>query len=165
LIVYSAIGLGVILLLFASLRYHDPLIKDVRWLLSAYFREFMSQLLTFEAVKEKRPGDHFMECGSNPNVDYCPEIIVIPTGVFMRGSPEREDGRFPDEESLPRKVTIDYRFAVSKFAITRDEWNTCYLYGGCSPALNFGVETMSGNLPITGITWDNAKNILIGFPA
>jgi formylglycine-generating enzyme required for sulfatase activity len=48
-------------------------------------------------------------------------MVVVPTGEFVMGSPENEPERFGDEG--PRhKVAIRQRVAVSKGAITRDQY-------------------------------------------
>jgi formylglycine-generating enzyme required for sulfatase activity len=71
-----------------------------------------------------RPGDLFKECAS------CPEMIVVPAGEFLMGSPETEDGRSGDEGPQHR-VVFTKSFAVGRFAVTFDEWDACVLAGGC----------------------------------
>ena len=64
-----------------------------------------------------KPGDKFKDC------DDCPEMVVVPPGEFMMGSPKSEKGRSFDEG--PRhKVTIGKKFAVGKFEITRAQFAT-----------------------------------------
>jgi len=36
------------------------------------------------------PGDSFKDC---PECLECPEMVVVPAGSFMMGSPESEEGR------------------------------------------------------------------------
>ena len=65
----------------------------------------------------------------------CPEMVVVPAGDVMMGSPEKERGR-SDEESPQHRVTIANPFAVGKFSITRGEFaavkETAYkTEGGC----------------------------------
>jgi formylglycine-generating enzyme required for sulfatase activity len=51
----------------------------------------------------------------------CPEMIVVPAGVFTMGSPEDEPGRGADEG--PRKrVSIPAPLAVSRYEITLGEY-------------------------------------------
>ncbi|MEM7704862.1 MAG: formylglycine-generating enzyme family protein [Pseudomonadota bacterium] len=56
----------------------------------------------------------FREC------DACPEMVNIPAGSFLFGSPEDEAGR-TDDEGPQSKVTLD-GFAVSKFEITLGQY-------------------------------------------
>ncbi len=69
-------------------------------------------------------GTTFRDC------PVCPEMVVIPAGRFVMGSPETDrDAR--DNERPQRKVTIAKPFAVSKFEVTNAEWNACINSGGC----------------------------------
>src|SRR5262249_5287056 len=52
-----------------------------------------------------RAGETFRDCPD------CPEMVVVPAGSFMMGSPENEDEHSPDE-GPQRKVTIARPFAV-----------------------------------------------------
>jgi formylglycine-generating enzyme required for sulfatase activity len=61
-----------------------------------------------------RPNQTFRDCPE------CPEMVVIPSGSFMMGSPADEPGRF-DTEGPERRVSIK-QFAVGKFNITKAQW-------------------------------------------
>jgi formylglycine-generating enzyme required for sulfatase activity len=80
-----------------------------------------------------KPGEgkreSFQDCiDSGCNVKG-PEMVVVPKGRFMMGSPKGEDGRFDSEE--PRhEVKIAKPFAVGKFEVTWDEWDACVTEGG-----------------------------------
>ena len=51
----------------------------------------------------------------------CPEMVMIPAGSFMMGSPEGEAGR--DKNEGPRhEVRIGKAFAVGKYEVTRREY-------------------------------------------
>ena len=69
-------------------------------------------------------GTTFRDC------PVCPEMVVIPAGSFMMGSPET-DKEARDNERPQRKVTIAKPLAVSKFEVTNAEWNACINSGGC----------------------------------
>lgn len=51
----------------------------------------------------------------------CPEMIVVPPGKFFLGSPETEAGRGKDE-GPQQAISIDRRFAVSRYEITRRQY-------------------------------------------
>jgi formylglycine-generating enzyme required for sulfatase activity len=52
----------------------------------------------------------------------APEMVVIPKGQFVMGSPTGEEGRF-DDEGPQVNVTIASPFAVSRYAVTRGEFS------------------------------------------
>src|SRR5262245_47284598 len=62
-----------------------------------------------------KPGDSFRECSD------CPEMVVVPPGSFMMGSPAGEPGRLV-AEGPQRLVSIARPFAVGKFEVTRGEF-------------------------------------------
>lgn len=84
----------------------------------------------------------------------CPEMVVLPPGTFMMGSPEAEEGRSPLEG--PRhQVTIGYTFAVGRFEVTFDEWNACVAAGGCDRPRDEGWGR--GRRPMIYVSWDDAQ--------
>jgi formylglycine-generating enzyme required for sulfatase activity len=52
--------------------------------------------------------------------ETCPEMVVLPAGDFMMGSPANELGRV-DVEGLPRRVVIPKRIAIGKFEVTVEQ--------------------------------------------
>ncbi len=52
---------------------------------------------------------------------WCPEMVVIPAGTFLMGSPEKEEGRYGDE-GPQHKVTIGARFAIGRTPVTVGEY-------------------------------------------
>ena len=64
-----------------------------RWRWYGVIRPYMTRqvgpyVLTEEAEQALKPKDTFRECAKN-----CPEMVVVPAGTFMMGSPEREGSR------------------------------------------------------------------------
>ncbi len=109
------------------------------------------------AVAEQalKPKDTFKECASEQGKDYCPEMVVVPAGSFMMGSPPTEKGRHASE-GPQHTVTIGKPFAVAKFELTFDEWDTCVAYGDCPQGVGdagFG----RGQQPVIFVTWDDAQ--------
>jgi formylglycine-generating enzyme required for sulfatase activity len=86
-----------------------------------------------------KPKDTFKDCPD------CPEMVVVPAGHFLMGSPAGEEGRF-DDEGPQHEVTIGEAFAIGRFAVTRGEFAT-FVSGPlvwrttmdpCSSALSWG---------------------------
>src|SRR5262245_29640144 len=108
--------------------------------------------LTTEAEQALKPGDTFKECAS------CPEMIVVPAGEFVMGSPATESGRYHNE-GPQHKVTIARPFAVGRFEIMFDEWDACNAHHECRrgrPLLVGGLPT-AGRRPVFLHTWHEAK--------
>ena len=76
----------------------------IGWLKQHYLREQVRQLVTIRPYMETqvrphvltaaaeralKPGNSFKECAND-----CPEVVVVPAGEFIMGSPVNEKGRF-----------------------------------------------------------------------
>jgi formylglycine-generating enzyme required for sulfatase activity len=109
--------------------------------------------LTPERERALKPKDSFKEC------DACPEMVVVPKGTFMMGTPPKEEGRFDDEFPL-HKVTIAQPFAVGRFKISFDEWDACLADGGCGGNRGDDNHFGRGRLPAHGISFEAAKSYL-----
>ena len=75
--------------------------------------------------KTLEPGAVFQDCPD------CPEMVVVPPGQFMMGSPDTDPVRFRAEGPVHR-VTIPASFAAGKYEVTFEEWDACVSAGGCS---------------------------------
>ena len=58
---------------------------------------------------------HFRDCGK------CPEMVIIPAGRFLIGSPPEELGRGQDE-GPQTEIMFDRPFAVGRYEITREQY-------------------------------------------
>ena len=102
-----------------------------------------------EGAVPANPGSVIRDC---PN---CPEMVVVPAGEFLMGSPESERGRGKDE-GPQRKVVFGQPFAVGKFEVTFSEWDACAAENGCRHKP--GDETWGrGKRPVINVSWDDAK--------
>ena len=106
-------------------------------------------VLTAAAERLLKPGDSFRECAKD-----CPEMVVVPAGEFMMGSPANERNRNSNEDPLHR-VTIARPLAVSKFEVTFEQWDACVTVGGCAhvPDSNMG----RGTHPVINVSWDEVQ--------
>jgi formylglycine-generating enzyme required for sulfatase activity len=101
-----------------------------------------------------KPGESFRECAAtSPGKDYCPDMIVLPAGSFWMGSRPSENQPL---EQPQHKVKIAKPFAVSKYELTFDEWDTCATYGDCAKDTSDGTWGR-GQRPVINVTWDEAQ--------
>jgi formylglycine-generating enzyme required for sulfatase activity len=107
-------------------------------------------VLTAAQEQALKLGDSFKECATD-----CPEMIVVPAGSFTMGSPPTEKGRDSSEEPQ-HEVTITKPFAVSKFELTFDEWDTCVTYGDCPQGVSDSTWGR-GSQPVINVTWEDAQ--------
>lgn len=91
----------------------------------------------------------FRDCPS------CPEMVPVPAGKFMMGSPAAEPGRDRDEAPV-HEVAIGRGFAVGKLEVTFREWDACLAEGGCKQKP--GDERWGRDeRPVINVSWDDAK--------
>jgi formylglycine-generating enzyme required for sulfatase activity len=90
--------------------------------------------------------------------ETAPEMVVVPAGSFMMGSPEEELERFWDE-GPQRKVVIAQPFAVGRFAVTFDEWDAFSADRGCSYRPS-DEGWGRGRRPVINVSWDDANAYL-----
>jgi formylglycine-generating enzyme required for sulfatase activity len=83
----------------------------------------------------------------------CPEMVALPAGMFLMGSPAGERGRDPNE-GPQRRVAVP-AFAMGKHEVTFSEWDACVAEGGCThkPAdQGWG----RGRRPVINVSWGDA---------
>src|ERR1700675_442440 len=114
-----------------------------------FFPEKSIQPLTPELEQALRPKDSFKEC------DVCPEMVVVPKGSFMMGTPANEPDRFKGEDPIHR-VTLARPFAVGRFTVSFDEWDACLADGGCDGKRRDDRGRRGCRLPARGISFAEA---------
>src|ERR1700755_3341433 len=82
----------------------------------------------------------------------CSEMVAIPAGKFLMGSPAHEPGRF-DSEGPQRVVTLK-AFALAKYPVTSEQFlafleATRYQPQPCNPLLGLGGHQLSRGLAST----------------
>ena len=90
--------------------------------------------------------------------DDCPEMVVIPAGSFLMGSPPDPE-QDPFSNTKPVKIARDNEkpqhrvniqsFAIGKYEVTQGQW---YAVMGSNPSLNKGRS-----FPVDGISWDDSQ--------
>ena len=101
----------------------------------------------------KSVGDVFRDC---PN---CPEMVVLPDGFFLMGSPP--DASFSEYQEQPyHPVTIAQPFAVGRYEVTFDEWDACVAEGGCNGYKPEDKKWGRGRRPVINVSWKDAQDYL-----
>jgi len=115
-----------------------------------------------EQALKPDPTKSFRECApKQQNKDYCPDMVVVPAGSFLMGSLPTDKGAYTNE--LPQHpVTIAKPFAVSKFELTFDEWDTCARYGDCRQDVS-DFDFGRGQRPVIEVSWDDAQQYVAWF--
>ena len=87
------------------------------------------------------------------------EMVVINPGTGMLGSPDSEVKRARFENPL-RNTSISYKFEVSKYEITFDDWAKCLKDGGCAGHKPDDKEWGRGKRPVIDVSFNDAKNFV-----
>ena len=120
--------------------------------LSARYHHFVNVapfILSEDAEQKLKHSETFSECRRD---DLCPEMVVIPPGNFLMGTDSEHAGGY----SVPQhEVSIQKSFAVSKYEITFDQWDTCVSQKGCDEISDDGIGR--GNQPALNVTWHDAR--------
>ena len=96
------------------------------------------------------PGTVFSDCTA------CPEMVVVPAGSFMMGSPTSDAEGFSDER--PRHtVRIGAPFAVGVYEVTFAEWDACVRAGGCGGYSPDDEGWGRGSRPVMNVSWEDAR--------
>jgi formylglycine-generating enzyme required for sulfatase activity len=106
------------------------------------YKQAQIRPLTAEAERALKSKDRFREC-----TEDCPEMVVVPAGKFMMGSPSTENPK--------HEVTVAKSFAVSKYEVTFNDWDACVAYGDCPQVTDEGWGR--GRQPVINVSWDDAQ--------
>ena len=94
-------------------------------------------------------GTVFRDC------EGCPEMVVVPAGAYMMGSPE-------EAYELPiHRVTIGEPLAVGKYEVTFAEWDACVADGGCYGYRPDDEGWGRGKRPVTNVDWNQVQTYVM----
>ncbi len=103
------------------------------------------------ATSTSRPGTIFRDCAR-----ICPEMLVLPPGSYLMGSPADDAHQGKDGEEQPQhRVSIGYEFAIGRFEITRDEYAAFVHETGLADPDGCNVHEPPRWPTIMGLNWHN----------
>ncbi|MBI4724801.1 MAG: SUMF1/EgtB/PvdO family nonheme iron enzyme, partial [Rhodomicrobium sp.] len=116
--------------------------------------EFAAGPKANEAIIRLGPGNGLHE--SFADCEFCPEMVIIPSGQGVMGSrPERAGYRM--EEVPAHKINMHKPLAVSKFGVSAGNWRACVDAGACRPTLS-SFLAIGRRVPATRVSWFDAKD-------
>jgi len=78
------------------------------------------------------------------------EMVLIPAGKFVLGSPKKEVGRYDDETQ--HEVTLTKPFYMGKYEVTQEQWENVM---GVNPSYSKNAKN-----PVTGVSWDDCQEFI-----
>ena len=78
------------------------------------------------------------------------EMVLIPAGKFVMGSPASEKGRADFETQY--EVTLTKPFYMGKYAVTQEQWEAVM---GNNPSRDKGPK-----LPVTNVSWEDCQEFI-----
>ena len=79
------------------------------------------------------------------------EMVLIPAGKFMMGSPASEVGRKDNETQ--HEVTLTKPFYMGKYEVTQEQWQAVM---GNNPS----TRTKGAKLPVTDVSWNDCQDFI-----
>lgn len=104
------------------------------------------------AKSENAVGTYFKDA------DCFPEMVIVPAGTFMMGSPADEEDRSIGE-GPQHCVTIPQAFAIGRYAVTFAEWDA-YVAAGPGRYRPGDAGWGRGDRPVINVSWDDVQAYL-----
>jgi formylglycine-generating enzyme required for sulfatase activity len=105
---------------------------------------YLAKSLSFTTDSAPSAGQSFTENLNGVKL----EMVGVPGGSFLMGSPESDEGRF-NNEGPQHRVTVQ-AFSIGKYEITQAQWKA--VMGGNNPS-NFKGD----DLPVENVSWNDTK--------
>ena len=116
-------------------------------LLVAPFTEVKAKEVQKEVAKSlKKEVEEKADLGKGVNL----EMVLVPAGKFMMGSPASENGRGSNETQ--HEVTLTNPYYMGKYEATQDQWQAVM---GDNPS-----KIKGGKLPVTHVTWKDCQDFI-----
>ena len=85
------------------------------------------------------------------------EMVLIPAGKFMMGSPSNEEGR--NDNETQHQVTLTKPFYMGKYEVTQEQWEA--VMGESYHSDDFyPIGTKGAKLPVEVPTWNDCKEFI-----
>jgi len=78
------------------------------------------------------------------------EMVLVPAGKFVMGSPKKEDCR--NDNETQHEVTITKPFYMGKYEVTQEQWEAVM---GKNPS-----DTKGAKLPVTDVSWEDCQEFI-----
>ncbi len=130
----------------AKTKVDNEKIKGEEDLNKKYKQQYEDNALKEIIVNTSKSAQMIKECQT------CPEMVVIPSGSFLMGSPDFEVGR-RDNEGPQRIITIP-SFMMGKTEVTQGQWKAIM---GNNPS---GNESCGNDCPVESVTWNNVQEFI-----
>ena len=91
-----------------------------------------------------------MEAKIDLGKDVKLEMVLIPAGKFMMGSPESVVGRKDNE--MHHEVTLTKPFYIGKYEVTQEQWQAVM---GNNPSFSKGAK-----LPVNKLSWNDCQQFI-----
>ena len=79
------------------------------------------------------------------------EMVLIPAGKFVMGSPESE--MFRHKVETQHEVTLTKPFYMGKYEVTQEQWES--VMGNNPSSRNKGAK-----LPVTDVSWEDCQEFI-----
>ena len=106
-----------------------------------------------ESEKEKEKQMELAKAKQEGEVKFAiitKELVLIPAGKFMMGSPASEQGRRENEKQY--EVTITKPFYIGKYEVTQEQYETVMEK---NPS-----EIKGAKLPVTNVSWEDCQDFI-----
>jgi len=88
---------------------------------------------------------------------WCPEMVIIPAGSYLMGSPTEDDDAYPEEKPQHR-VNIT-RFAIGRYLVTFDEFD--YFCDATKRRKPSDEGWGRGRRPVIWVCWNDARDFCL----
>lgn len=96
--------------------------------------------------------------GAHAKLRAFPEMLLIPAGEFLMGSPQNELGRL-DWEGPQHRVRLNYEFELGKYQITFAEWDAA-IAGGAKLRRPDDKGWGRDHRPVIDVSWEDAHTYI-----